>query len=74
MYETSLSKTNFSYITVSQDAQFPHCDLGFSLAKYTVHVTNNSVYVSFNENVVGEEEKCYILSKYILHILSYLEN
>ena len=66
-------KTNFSYITVPRVAQFPHCDFCFSLAKYTVHVTNNSVYVSFNENTVGEEEKCYILNKYILHILSYME-
>lgn len=56
----------------SRFAQFLIVGLGFSIAtKYTVCV-KNSQYVSFNENAVGEEEKCSTLSKYILHILNSL--
>ena len=54
VYKISLCKTNSSDITFSRFAQFPYNIFGSSLTKYTLHITNNSEYVSYTENNLGE--------------------
>lgn len=54
VYKISLYKTNSSDFTFSRFAQFPYNIFGSSLTKYTLHITNNSEYVSYTENNLGE--------------------